>query len=91
MSLLDIYRGRIAIKKGGKWYWAHVASGLCAVAHPAAPNRHHAICRDGRPGHLVPNAERFVLIDSQLGEDDLKKLETEKFGLAETIDTSEDV
>lgn len=91
MRKLDVYRGRVAVRREGQWFWANIAPGFCAVACDNAPNRHHALCRDGQFGHVVYHADRYVEIVSQMSEADIAKLNIEKFGLVETIDPSEDV
>jgi len=89
--MIDIYKGRIAIQQNGGWYWAHLTSGLVAVARPDRPNRHHAICREGRLGYLVSSASRYLLIGARLDPADVAKIDAEKFGFVETIDPNEDV
>lgn len=88
--MIDLYKGRIAIRQNGDWYWAHLTSGLVAIARSDRPNRHHAICREGQPGHVVPSASRFLLVGARLGPADVAKVDTEKFGFVETIDPNED-
>lgn len=88
--MIDVYKGRIAIQQSGAWYWAHLTSGLIAVARPDRPNRHHAICREGQLGHIVPSASRFLLIGPKLDPVDVANIDTEKFGFFETIDPNED-
>lgn len=90
MTVFDIYRGKVAVRQNGRWYWAVVAPGFCAVARTDSPNRHHAICRNGELGHIVPNAERFVLIGALLSEKNIEAVDTVKFGLVATIDSAEE-
>ncbi len=84
--MIDVYRDRIAVQQNGVWYWAHLTSGLVAIARPDRPNRHHAICRSGQPGHVIPNPARHLLIGPKLDASDAAKIDTEKFGFIETID-----
>ena len=84
--MIDIYKDRIAVQRNGLWYWAHLTSGLVAVARPDKPNRHHAICQPGQLGHIVPSASRFLLVGARLEPADAAKIDTEKFGFVETID-----
>lgn len=90
LPMIDIYKGRIAIQQNGGWYWAHLTSGLVAVARPDRPNRHHAVCREGQLGHRIPSASRFLLVGARLDPADVAKIDTEKFGFVETIDPSVD-
>jgi len=87
--MIDVYRGRIAIQQNGGWYWAHLTSGLVAVARPDRPNRHHAVCRPGQFGHAVPNPSRFILVGSKLEDRDAAKIDSEKFGFFETVDPND--
>lgn len=88
--MIDVYEGRIVVQQNGEWYWAHLTSGLVAVARPDRPNRHHAICRRGQFGHIVPNPSSFLLIGPRLDASDAAKIDTGKFGFIETIDPSDD-
>jgi hypothetical protein len=88
--MIDVYRGRIAIQQNGRWYWAHLSSGLVAVAHPNRPNQHHAICRVGQWGHVLPNPFRFLFIGAMLSDDEHGQIKQTKFGFVETINPLED-
>jgi hypothetical protein len=90
MTVIDIYRGKIAYRTRGKWYWAQLAGGVSAIARSDAPNEHHAICQNGRFGHILPKPLAYLTVGEELERSEVEQLATHKFGYVETLDLSAD-